>query len=66
MQTHQTVRQADGTFTVHLTTPSGSLRRLPGFVSEQEAESWVVQIDRLFHTLDPRLPTVSRDSKERV
>jgi hypothetical protein len=64
MEPHPTVRQNDGTFTVHLTTRSGSIRLMPGFATEQEAKAWAVQIDRLFHTLDPRLPTASRDKRE--
>jgi len=60
MKANQVVQQGDGTFTVHLKTPTGHLRLVPGFASEHEADAWMVQIDRMFLARDPHSHVTAR------
>jgi hypothetical protein len=54
--TFRLIPQKDRHISVDMTTANGQHRLFPDFRDEADANAWIVQMQRLLHATQPRLP----------
>lgn len=59
---YRVVPGGKGGFDVEMERPDGRKRTVPGFLSEHEAEAWIVQAKRLIRDSSPWTPLAPRKS----
>jgi hypothetical protein len=57
---YRVVPRGKGGFDVEMERPDGRTRTVPGFLSEHEADAWIVQAKRLIRDSSPWTPLAPR------